>query len=117
MNTAEAKEVLTLLAAYFPGRIPAETQNAWAYELVQFQTSDATAGAREHARTASHPELKELIACVERERYRRTTRERQRYDLAALPSVATPDPEQQERTRKAMRAAIESVLSKRPLGA
>lgn len=110
MTELEARRLMATLNVYFGGRITKETMVAWAKEMKSYTLDDAITGVREHARTAPHPQLADLLLRIEEARQQRAVRERQKLDTAALPANASPDPEQEERLRAARAKAREAVL-------
>lgn len=112
VGNEEAIKVIGLLTTYFPGRLQEESVASWALEILSYNYADGIAGAREHGRTAEHPSLAGLIAGIEAERRRRCDRMAQDLGRKALTTNATPDLEQQARSRAARDAAIAQVLGR-----
>lgn len=119
MTEDEAQKLMAMLAAYMPGRLPEATQIAWAVELKAYSFNAGLAGVREHARTAEHPSLKDIIDCIDRERIRLANLERQRIDRLALPERAAGlDADRHDRTARAAREArllVERLAQKKAM--
>ena len=112
MTESEAQKVIGMLATYFPGRLPEETQIAWALEIEAHRYIDGIAGARHLARSTQHPQLNALLECVESAKKERQRRETAQSVSALLPErAAALDPGRHERTAAAARAARELVES------
>lgn len=115
MTEAEAIKVIGIVVAYFLGRFTKESIAIWAKQMLPYSYEDGVEGANDHGGHSDHPSIKELKVCIEAARKRRCDRAAQDLNRKALPAVASIDPEQDAKTRAAMKAAIDEFISRRSM--